>query len=355
MREPPDRIDSIELGHPRTWEWLRETVAKRLPNQPELHLPAEPIRRFHFIYFQRAYLSRPEIQEVWAAAHTRIAARQAVELGLLDPDGPGSWTHPDSSRILYGDGKVLTPHLKGKPADQPRRDRATDELRERKFDPDAGLHYEGGREDGDLVWGTKWVMMLARGTLPLSRMILDVAWVQDQGTEAAVAMESITRIRPLAPGAQGVRYDKALRGTHKQALLHDLGLLPIIAVSAHRAAHKTSKGVMPREPKEAHIEDKLVKLRDGTPKMCRVFAVDGALGLMELDLQGNQTFVALERGRIRPSQNADGSYRWYGHYELPEAFRGGGDLTIRLDLTVEDQKRGFNRTEVLSPIPALGR
>jgi hypothetical protein len=144
------------LQHPRTWEWLRETAADRLPDQLEVHLPAKPIRRYHFLYFQRAYLSRLDIQEVWAAAHTRIAARQAVEIGLLDPDGPGCWTHPDSSRILYGDGKVLTPRFKGKPNDPPRLDRATGELRERKFDPDAGLHYEGGREDGDLVWRTKW-------------------------------------------------------------------------------------------------------------------------------------------------------------------------------------------------------
>lgn len=86
--------------------------------------------------------------------------------------------------------------------------RATGELRERKFDPDAGLHAEGG--SSDLTFGTKWVMMLARGHAPHSRMILDVAWVERQGQEAAVAMESIARISPLAPGAQGVVYDKGV-------------------------------------------------------------------------------------------------------------------------------------------------
>jgi hypothetical protein len=25
----------------------------------------------------------------------------------LDRDGPGSWTHPDLSRMLYADGKVI--------------------------------------------------------------------------------------------------------------------------------------------------------------------------------------------------------------------------------------------------------
>src|SRR5687768_11455714 len=100
------------------------------------------------------------------------------------------------------------------------------------------------------VWGTRWVMMLARGDTPHTRMILDVAWVQRQGTEAEVAMESIARVRPLTPGAQAVVYDMALRGTHKQVLLHEHGLLPIIRVPAKRAARET-------------------------PKLCRVHAIDG--------------------------------------------------------------------------------
>lgn len=88
----------------------------------------------------------------------------------------------------------------------------TGELRKRKFDPDVGQHVEGGSSEP--VWGTKWMMMLARGDTPHTRMILDVAWVQRQGTEAEVAMESIARVRPLTPGAQAVVYDMALRGTH---------------------------------------------------------------------------------------------------------------------------------------------
>jgi hypothetical protein len=43
------------------------------------------------------------------ALNRRLAAQQARELGLLDPDGPGSWTHPDLSRMLHADGKVITP------------------------------------------------------------------------------------------------------------------------------------------------------------------------------------------------------------------------------------------------------
>jgi hypothetical protein len=42
----------------------------------------------------------------------------------LDSDGPGSWTHPDLSRMLYADGKVVTPLFRAKPGDK-RIDRTT--------------------------------------------------------------------------------------------------------------------------------------------------------------------------------------------------------------------------------------
>lgn len=34
---------------------------------------------------------------------------RAAEIGMLDPEGEGSFTHPAVSRALYGDGKVITP------------------------------------------------------------------------------------------------------------------------------------------------------------------------------------------------------------------------------------------------------
>jgi hypothetical protein len=68
--------------------------------------------------------------------------------------------------------------------------------------------------------------------------------------------------RTVVGGAQGVVYDKALRGKHKQTLLNPHGLLLVIRGPAKRAARATSKGVMPREPKDRHIEDKKVRLSE---------------------------------------------------------------------------------------------
>ena len=64
------------------------------------------------------YLTAPDVLERLAELHRGLATRQALSCGLLDPDGPGSWTHPDLSRMLYADGKVITPLFRAKPGDK---------------------------------------------------------------------------------------------------------------------------------------------------------------------------------------------------------------------------------------------
>jgi hypothetical protein len=131
-----------ELGHPLVWRFIREIIAERFPNRPEMHLPLEPMRRHHYSYGRDHYLTDPEVLASLAELHREQAAAQARELGLLDSDGPGSWTHPDHSRLLHADGKVLTPLFKAKPG-QTRLDKATGELKTLRHEADAGLHFEG--------------------------------------------------------------------------------------------------------------------------------------------------------------------------------------------------------------------
>lgn len=45
-------------------------------------------------------------------------------------------------------------------------------------------------------------------------------------------MKCFRRLAPELPGAQGVIYDMALRGTHHQQILHELGWIPINRVTA---------------------------------------------------------------------------------------------------------------------------
>ena len=100
-----------EFAHPTMWRWVRRRVLKQVGTR----LPRQPMRRHHYLYARGRYLTDPSVLAMLATSHRQIAAEQARELGLLDPDGPGSWTHPDLSRMLHADGKVITPLFRARP------------------------------------------------------------------------------------------------------------------------------------------------------------------------------------------------------------------------------------------------
>jgi hypothetical protein len=67
-----------------------------------------------------------------------------------------------------------------------------------RHEPDAALHFEG---DGEAAWGTKFVMVAARGTAEGTRVILDIERVGKPGAEASVAMNCFRRLAPLVPAS----------------------------------------------------------------------------------------------------------------------------------------------------------
>jgi hypothetical protein len=107
----------VELAHPLVWGHLRDLVHRRFPAEPDQWLPESPIRRHHYLYGRTRWLTNEPILAELRSTHRRLAVDQACSLGLLDPAGPGSWTHPDLTRMLYGDGKVLTPLFRAQPGD----------------------------------------------------------------------------------------------------------------------------------------------------------------------------------------------------------------------------------------------
>jgi hypothetical protein len=330
-----------ELSHPVTWRFMRRLVKRRFPSEPSKHLPSRPMQRHHYLYSRNRYLSSPEILEGIGRLHREIAVRQAREIGLLDPEGPGSWTHPHLARMLYADGKVVAPLYRAKRG-QTRVDRSTGEIRGVRHEPDARLHFEG---DGEASWGTKFVMVAVRGQDIHARMILDVERVPEPGGEAAVAMDCFRRLAPLVPGAQGVIYDTALRGVHHQTLLRELGLIPVNRVTAaQKGAKAPRRGEGHRVEKSVHLEDKEIRTSDGRQATVRLFARGGAVGIVRLTESGATIFEKLERVRTHRNRDLCGTYRWYNEYRLPPE-EGGGTVTVRLHGTEEDRERRLNRPE----------
>ncbi len=187
----------------------------------------------------------------------------ALSIGLMDLDGPGSVTHPDLSRTVYGDGRVITPLYRAKPGDT-RVDKRTGELVQRRFEPDASMHFEAGTQE---AYGTKF--FLAETRSDDGRVILDVRFVPAKGAggEAGVATESFETLAALAPGIQAIVYDMALRGTHIDRLLK-AGLLPVVKVPAARRKRRRGARGGQRVDKERLIEVKEVTLPDGARSRC---------------------------------------------------------------------------------------
>jgi hypothetical protein len=335
-----------ELAHPLIWGRLRDMIRSRFPTEPEMWLPVTPMRRHHYLYGRTRYLTSPDVLDRLGAIHREHATIQARQLGLLDPDGGGSWTHPDLGRVIHGDGKVITPLFKAKPGDRIV-NKTTGEVHYPRVEPSASLHIEG---TGEAAWGCKYVIAATRGTTVNARIILDVAYVATSGGEAAQAVTIFTRLAPLVPGAQAVIYDGALRGVHHQTLMRDHGLLTVNKVAAHTGVrNKTNKG-RERVEKTCYVETKTIATPTG-PADIRIFATAGQIGVTELTDTGQTTFIPLARIRTHRTPTKTGLYRWYNDYRLPDTL-GAGVLTIRLHANQDDTQRRFNRTENVRPIPA---
>ena len=334
-----------ELGHPYIWRHLAQLVQRRFPNDPAMWLPKKPMRRHHYLYGRGTYLASPKILERIGAVHRELATAQARQTGLLDPNGAGSWTHPDLKRSLHADGKVVTPLFKAKPGEKIV-NKSTGEIRHPRVEADASLHIEG---TGEAAWGCKFVIVAARDTHPNSRIITDVAFVPAPGGEAARAVEMFARLHPYVPGAQAVIYDGALRGVHHQHFLRHLGLVTVSHVTAKMALRNKANKSRKRVEKRVFLESRTVPTSAG-PAEIKIFTHGGQIGIGELDDTGEIAFTALQRIRTHRTRAKTGMYRWYNDYRLPPA-AGGGTITIRLHGNEDDTKRRFNRTENIRPIP----
>jgi hypothetical protein len=333
-----------QFADPRVWRFARHTIKGLFPNEPLKWLPEIPMRRCHYLYARR-YLADPDVLERRREIFRAHAIALARLIGLLEPDGPSSLTHPDVSRMVHGDGKVIEPLFKGK-RNETRVDRRTGEIVPMRCDPDASNHVEG---DGEEVYGTKFLIVSARN--PEHRVVLDTRYVpfSGEGGEAGVALRSFASIAPQAPGVIGVVWDMALRGVHIDRAMRELGWLTVTRVPAKRNYARRGQRGGRRIEKERLIELKNVKRDDGEEVTIRLLAKNGALGIGALQDNGETRFVPLKRIRTQRQKDKVG-YRFYNQYAMPQGY-ATREITVRLHNSAEEEARRLKRAENLRAIP----
>jgi hypothetical protein len=326
----------VELGCADSGWWnLIQTAAAR--KRPGLQIPDLPMRRHHYQYLRNRYLTaHPEQLHALTRAFTAHAARLAVRVGLCDPGGGGSYTHPCPDRVVAGDGKVLTPRYTTHPKQRRKVSKTTGEVRYRKADPDADIHVTGG---GERAFGTKYVFLTTRGDARNQRIILSVAHCPSVGGESRTALRAFDSTLPLLPGAQAAVYDGALRGTHLHHLLTHHGIIPVARVP------RAVSGV----PRDRHLHGATVHRDGGDQGQVEIHLREGAPHVRQLAVDGTPILHPLRRTRILRRCDRT-QWRLYAEYSVPDSL-GGGTVRLRLDRTAHDVATGFNREEHLRPIP----
>lgn len=132
--------------------------------------------------------------------------------------------------------------------------------------------------------------------------------------------------------------------------MRDLGLMTINRVTAAAGSRQQGGGKgRTRIEKSTFVETKTVTTPTGARDV-KLFARGGQIGLVDLTETGDLTFTPLERIRTHRTPSKAGTFRWYNDYRLPAEY-GASAVTVRLHGNDDDQKRKFNRTENVRPIP----
>jgi hypothetical protein len=320
----------IELAQPATWSVIVDTVQQMRRQRPDLEIAAPPRRApgwDAYRYARNRRFTAEDVLEDLCEEFTELAVAQAQEAGLLRPDGPGSLCHPDRSRVVYGDGTVVSPMYRppaakrvqdddgvphtvyldaaGNPIDAPRK----------RYDPDSAEHHG---HTGP-VHGQNFVGLYVRGDGPHQRIVLAVDRVPRPGAEADTAVDLLKRLHAVAgAGIQAVVYDGALRGKHIDDLMSTCGVVVINKV------HSTSRSPGRRRTTPAEGNPRWYALgtwqhdTDGGQCTHTLAAVDGAVSEVGLDAEGGPVVLArLVRRQVKRPKRKNGRYHFTAGYTVP--------------------------------------
>jgi hypothetical protein len=184
---PSARNAIAELADPEIWNAIGNLVRSAHPDRPDLWVDLT-VTLGRYNYCLDAYLSQPDGLRALSSVLEEGGVQLALtRLDLLDPDGPGSLTHLDITRLVRTDGTVIKPPSKYKP-------NTPVPSRPGKFyraDDDCRPYKEGG--SSDWVVGTKLQFLSTRGPDWYRRAILSVD-VVGKGGELPVLHNMIDRL-----------------------------------------------------------------------------------------------------------------------------------------------------------------
>jgi hypothetical protein len=331
----------LDLAEPHTWAFARQVMTDAIARH-HLDLPPpgpKPPGWEHWRWMRDHHLATEDGVAELARVYPPVAVATANRIGLLLPTGPGSYSHPDSTRTAYGDGTLVRP-IYNPPqtvtlSDEDGRthlaypDPRTGELLETppgRFDPDLQEHH--GRLGPVLTHG--YVCWHARGKAPYQRIDLAAAHIPAPGAEAATAVALLRDVyRAAGGGIRAVVYDGAFRGAHIEHIMRTYGYL-VLAKQATNAPNDaelagtqlamTPAGRRARSYPLGHVSHDLPT----GPCRHQIAAVAGQVVEIDLDEAGDPVVVnVLARGQVKRSRRSDGSFHFNVAFQLPcpvEAF-----------------------------------
>ncbi|MFJ7629810.1 hypothetical protein ACIQZN_25265 [Streptomyces sp. NPDC097595] len=346
-----------DLQDQEVWRTIREGVAHHLGKDEAERLPCTGPSRHQWQHAQRKLLI-PRL-EALNASFADLSLAQALRQGLLPAGSRRCWSGPERHQLISGDGTVAkSPTLSTTPYST---DATTGEIRRHRVDPASSWQKEGGADrkhatadrtttergpnaDDDakeaMVLGTKFVVFSTRHRGYFRRVFLNYAHVphDQEGGEAAVALNLACDILDAADGCMGVLYDGAFRGMHRD----------VIARRGRLLINKQHKGTQPRYIRTIDHRRCRHELWSAQGRAHeRAYLDDGTSALVPLPVR------KLER------RTSTHTHRWYHLVTIP-CSRGPHEHREPVGITTtpgerdeghSDAETGFHRAEHLLQIP----
>ncbi|WP_157210207.1 hypothetical protein [Nocardioides aequoreus] len=323
----------LDLAEGHTWAAARNLMIRTIAERG-LDLPppgARPPKWDHWRFLRNHHLATEDGLGLLGREFPPIAVAAARRIGLLDPHGPGSLTHPDQTRVTYGDGTLVRPLYRPPAAVTVENDDGTTSIAypdprtgqllaapPHRFDPDLQAHH--GRAGPVLTHG--YVCWHARGPHPYERIDLAAGHIPAPGAEAATAVELLRDVhRAAGTGIQLVVYDGALRGTHIETIMRNYGYA-VLAKQHADAAGDDREGLSLVKTPNGHRARSIplgTIAHDLPNRTCRhhIAAAAGQVVEIDLDDSGDPVVVStLSRSHVKRQRRRDGHYHFNVGYQL---------------------------------------